>query len=63
MKNGRGIVGQGEGKKCITLLFKFEISISHLTKEAKFSIEYESLAQVRCQGWRTILQINCQEII
>lgn len=47
VKNGRGIVGWGKGWKCITLLFKFEMSISHLIGDAELPVEYESLAQVR----------------
>lgn len=55
VENGRGIVCWGEGWRCITLLNKFVMSISHLTGDVKFSIECENLAQVRCQGWREIL--------
>lgn len=39
MKNEAEKVGQGEGRKCISQPFKFDISISHLIKDAKFLVE------------------------
>lgn len=55
MANGGGIVPWGERWKCIALLNKFVMSISHLTGDVKFSIECGNLVQVRCQCWRKIL--------
>lgn len=55
MENGRRIVCWAEGWRCITLLNKFVMSVSHLIGDVKFSVECENLAQVRCQGRRKIL--------
>lgn len=41
MKNEAEIVGQGEGRKCITQPFKLDISISQLIKDAKFLVEWK----------------------
>ena len=64
IKNGTERVSWGEGRNGIDLPFKLEISISHLIKDARSLIAYESLAQVRRhQGWRKMLWINSEEII
>lgn len=39
MKNEAEIVGQGEGRKCVTQPFKLDVSFSHLIKDAKFPVE------------------------
>ena len=46
MNDRREVVGGREGWKCVTPLFRFEISISHLLGDAAFSFLFFSFLAV-----------------